>query len=107
MSSTSKAGYSNHIIDEFTFELVNDTTVNVRGPKDIRDKSLSFVKENGNYFFDSIGDVLKKGQSTYTLPNGTNYVGEFKDGKKNGQGTFTWPNGTVKSGIWIEGKYSG
>jgi hypothetical protein len=57
LSLASTSGYSKHNIDEFKFEQVNDTTANVLGPKDIGDKSLSFVKENGKYYFDSMGGV--------------------------------------------------
>ncbi|HEY8909699.1 MAG TPA: hypothetical protein VIM51_05400 [Desulfosporosinus sp.] len=57
LSNASKAGYSNHKIGEFKFEQVNDTTVNVFGPKDIASGSLSlsFIKEDGKFYFDNIG----------------------------------------------------
>ena len=57
LSGASKAGYSKHKIDEFKFVQVDDATVNVLGPKDIGDLQLSFIKENGKYFFDSKGEV--------------------------------------------------
>lgn len=59
LSEASKNGYNKHKIAEFNFEQVNDTTINVYGPKDIGNLSLSFVKEDGKYYFESMGKVQK------------------------------------------------